>query len=429
MLIRNWSGSPVKILLTLASVALGTGILILADSAGRILDEQIKRSLERDGLILYAANGEWDSDGRIDQVRPSEWDADAPALLVSDLEQVSLAVPVSEPRFDQITTNGKSYNLRSAVGTGPDYFDVFSLELIAGVPMSEEDLTLGTRKVWISSEMAGLLYGSPAEALGQWIQPPGEVLNRGPGGRDRNMVIQYSVAGVFASPSEIARRSYGIGDLIFPYTSLISPGGNIQMMKDMMAGQFVLKAYESSAEKVQAGVAETLSQNYGYDISLVVWEGSPGGSTEYMDQLRSSVRIFSVSLSLLGMLLLFTSSLGIFSIMVVEALNRRRAIALERALGASRGIVIREFWSWSLALSLTGAIMGVVIALLLARPVLSTLSPLMGEVSGNFARAAGVRFGSVLFSLSLSVLFGGVLGVLPSLSAVRGNIADTLREV
>ena len=428
MIVRSWSGSPGKIVLTLASVALGSGILILSDSAGRILEEKIKGELEKGGVILYAANGEWDSDGRIDQVRPSEWDSLAPGILVDESQQVESAVPVSAPPFSQISTNGKSYNLRSAVGTGPAYFSVFSLDIVAGVPMGEDDISLGSRKVWISSAMAEQLYGSSDQAVGQWIQPPGDVLKRGPGGRNRNMVIQYSVAGVFQSPSEIARRSYGIGDLIFPYTSLISAGGNIQMMKDMMAGQLVLKASDSSVEKVKAQIAETLSRNYGDDISLVVWEGSPAGESDYMNQLRGTVRIFSVALSILGMLLLFTSSLGIFSIMVVEALNRRRTIGLERALGASRFMVVREFWSWSMTLSLAGAFAGVLFAVILARPVLDNLSPLLGEISGSLVTEGGLKFSSVMISLSLAVLFGGILGVLPSFSAVRGGIADTLRE-
>jgi ABC-type antimicrobial peptide transport system permease subunit len=83
------------------------------------------------------------------------------------------------------------------------------------------------------------------------------------------------------------------------------------------------------------------------------------------------------------MVLLLTSSLGIFSIMVVEALNRRRDIALERSLGASQNRIIREFWSWSIGLSLTGAALGVIFSLLFSHPVLNTLSPLVGEFQAS----------------------------------------------
>ncbi len=428
MLIRNWSGSAAKIIMTLGAVALGTCILVLTNSAGIILKEQITSQMDKDGVILYVANGSWDSSGNVDLVRPAEWDVTAPSVVVSDIAEVQAAVPVSTPPFHQVTTDGKSYNLRNTVGTGPAYFDIFSLEIIAGSPMSDTDLDQGLKKVWISSETAELLYGSAEDAIGKWIQPPGEMLNRGPGGRQQNVVQQFSVAGVFQSPSEVARRSYGIGDLIYPYTSMIGAGGNKQMMLNMVSGQFVLRAEGQSVEKISASLRQVLTSSFGDDISVVTWEGSTRGTSSYMEELRQSVNVFSVSLSLLGIVLLLTSSLGIFSIMVVEALNRRKDIALERALGASRKDVVKEFWIWSLMLSLTGALIGVILAFILSGPVLNTLSPLVGEVSAQFSQAAGIRFISILRSVFFAVLFGGVLGLLPSFSAVRGNIAETLRE-
>ncbi len=432
MLVRNWSGSPLKIIMTLGAVALGTGILILTSSAGLVLEEQITREMDSDGVIIYVANGEWDSSGDIEMIRPSELDSNAPSVVVSDIEEVEAAVPIAEARFDTITSEGSSWNLRSAIGTAPAYFDVFSLELVAGVPMSDEDFSSGFKKVWISSEMAELLYGSVEEAVGRWIQPPGEAMMRGgPGSRSReqNVVQQLQVTGVYRSPGEVSRRSYGIADLIYPYTALLSAGGNRQMMLDMAAGKFVLKARGRSVEKISASIRQALTSNYGDDISIVSWEGSTRGSSTYMEELRQSVNVFSVSLSLLGIVLLLTSSLGIFSIMVVEALNRRKDIALERALGASQQDVVKEFWLWSLMLSLTGALIGVVLAIILSGPVLSTLSPLVGEVSDQFSEAAGIRLMPVLKGVLLAVLFGGVLGLLPSLSAVKGNISETLREV
>jgi len=200
------------------------------------------------------------------------------------------------------------------------------------------------------------------------------------------------------------------------------------MMLDMRSARFVVKASGQSVEKISSSIRQVLGMNYSDDLSIVIWEGSPQGISTYMEELRQSVNVFSVSLAILGIVLLLTSSLGIFSIMVVEALNRRKSIALERALGASQKVVIKEFWIWSLMLSLAGAALGVIIALILSHPVLNTLSPLVGEVSSQFSEAAGVRFSSVLRGVFLAVLFGGVLGLLPSLSAVKGNIADTLRE-
>jgi putative ABC transport system permease protein len=115
--------------------------------------------------------------------------------------------------------------------------------------------------------------------------------------------------------------------------------------------------------------------------------------------------------------------------MVVELLGRRREIALERAIGASQAAVVREFWTWSVALSLIGAVAGLLLAIPLSGPVLRTIAPLVGEVSTQFSAAASLSLPSVLEGLFLALGCGGLLGALPAFGAVKGNISETLREV
>ena len=375
MILRHWAKSPLKIILTLSAVALGTGILILSLSASKILDQEVSAQLEANGVVMYVANGTWDSDGRVEQNRPSEWDSDATDIVVSDIESVKNAAVIFRLPFGSVTTEGTSYDLRSVIGSDSEYFDVFGLDIVAGSPMSENDIEMGQKKVWISEETAELLYGSAEDAVGKYIQPPGEMMNRGPGNREQNVIVSYTVAGVFETPSEVARRAYGIGDLVFPYTSLMPSGSNVQRMLDFMSGLFVIRSEGASAAQTTASVNQALTASYGDDIDVLVWEGSVNGVSTYMEELRNTVDMFSVSVNILGIVLLLTSSLGIFSIMVVESLSRRREIALERALGASQQLVIREFWSWSLTLSLAGALIGVILSLLLAEPVMNNLSP------------------------------------------------------
>ena len=254
------------------------------------------------------------------------------------------------------------------------------------------------------------------------------MLNRGPGNREQNVIISFNVTGVFETPPEVARRAYGIGDVLFPYTSLLPSGGNVQQMLDFMSGLFIIRSEGASAARTAAAVNQVLAAGYGDDIDVLVWEGSVNGESNYMEELRNTVSMFSVSVNILGIVLLLTSSLGIFSIMVVESLSRRREIALERALGASQKLVVREFWNWSITLSLAGAVLGVILSLLLAKPVMNSLSPLLGEVAGQFQADSGIAASAVLVSVALALGFGGSLGLLPVLSAVKGNIAETIRE-
>jgi putative ABC transport system permease protein len=431
MMIRHWRKSPVKITLTVLSVALGTGILIISFSAAAIIRDRVAAGMAKSGSVLYVSNATWKSDGTLERNRRAEWDAEAPEKVVAESGVVSAAAIVDSPPFDSITVGGTTYRLRSAVGTSPEYFDVFSLETVAGAPMVADDLSQGRKRVWISETLANILFGSAESAIGRQIQPPGMQIFRGPRGQQesQNLITQYTVTGVFKDPSEVARRSYGIADLVYPYTAMIPAGMNATFQIRMMSGTFVVKSTTSSIKKAQAAISETLVNDYGEDIKVAVWEGSSRGSSTYLEQLRQAIAIFTVSVNILGIVLLVISTMGIFSVMVVELLGRRREIALERALGASQATVVKEFWSWSVALSFFGAVIGLILAVLFAKPVLNTIAPLISEISDQFRDAAGLDPLSVAGGMALALGCGGILGALPAFGAVKGNISDVLREV
>ncbi len=429
MLLRHWSKSPMKVVLTISALALGSGILVLSLSAASILNKEVAGQLNTNGVILYVANGKWNSNGSVEKDRPAEWDSTAADTVLTDIESVKNAAVIYTVPFRNITTEGTSYDLRSAVGSDPQYFEVFSLGIVSGLPMTQEDIKRGLKKVWITEDVAVQLYGSAEAAIGKYIQPPGERIHRRSSGREQNVIPSFSVTGVYKNPSEVARRAYGISDFIFPYTSILPSGGNVQRMLNFMSGMFVVRSTASSVLQTTAALNQTLSRKYGEGTDILVWEGSTQGKSAYMEELRNTVKMFTVSVNILGILLLVTSSFGIFSIMVVESLSRRREIALERALGASQGQVIREFWTWSLALSFSGAVAGLILSLALSKPVMSSMSPLLGEIAAEFDTRFGVTLGAMITSLTLAVGFGGVLGLLPALSAVRGNIAETIKEI
>lgn len=428
LLIRHWVKTPIKITMTILAVALGTGILILSFSAGSILENEVISKMNEGGVILYAVNGDWNSEGEPEMERPGNWDSNVYDFIRSDgmtIGNVALIVPFPIP---DMTVNGKSYQIRNVIGTDHSYLDVFSLEILHGTAMTEEDFNTGKKKVWISEETAILIFGSAESAIGQTIAPPGKE-EHGEGQRRRGLITKYFVTGVYENPTEVARRSYGIADVIFPVTSFFPMQEKGKGVLDFLAGRMVFNSSSDSVEKAGAELSTIVRNNYGVDSPVITWEGGPTGTSTYMEELRQTISFFSVSVNILGIVLLLTSSLGIFSIMVVEALGRRREIALERSLGASQMRVVKEFWSWSVMLTLFGALIGVIVAFVLAEPVMGTMAPLLGELSGEFSSSAGLKIPSLIGGFFLAVGCGGVLGLLPAFSAVKGNIADVLREV
>lgn len=424
-LLRHWVKSPVKISLTLLAVALGTGILILSFSAGTIIEDEIVSLMNKDGMVIQVANGEWGSDGTIDQERPAQWDKNIMDKLVSDSSYITdvsllLRVPVNN-----LSTNGKAYDIRNIIGSDPSYLDIYSLNIVEGLRMTDQDYDSGITKIWMSEATAEIMFGSSAAAIGKKVSPPG---NDQSGRRVNFLISQFTVAGVYENPTEVARRAYGIADVIFPATSMLPSTNNRSSILDFLSGNLVVKSKSTSIDKTASEINQIVAANYGDDINVVIWEGNYQGESSYMNELRQTVSIFTVSINILGIVLLLTSSLGIFSIMVVEALGRKQEIAIERALGASKLRVINEFWQWSVMLSLIGALLGVILAFCIAKPVLGTMTPLLSELSDTINIGLGIRPIALLSGIALALGCGGILGVLPAFSAVKGDISDTLRE-
>lgn len=428
VLLGQWARNPSKFSLAILALALGTGILVLSFSASQVLQDQINRRMQQEGTVLYVANGSWQSDGSFERSRPAQWDSAAPAAVMADLDAIKAVAVVDTPPFDSVTVGGTVFRLRSAVASDAGYLTLFGLETVAGVPMGDDDVQKGSRKVWLSEELAVILYGSAADAVDKFLQPPGMLFRRGPGGEDRTQMVQYRVAGVYQTPSTLARKAYGIGDLVYPWTSTLSSGNNVQFEKNMRSQVFAVLVKGLDLERAAAYIKSSLAKAYGEDCAVVVWEGTARGSTSYLQELRNTLSVFTVSLNLLGLVLLLASALGIFSIMVVESLNRRRAIALERAIGASRRMVLTEFLGWSLALSLLGSLLGLVLAWLCGPAVMQALAPLAGELSVDLAGNGGLGWQAVAGGIGLALACGGVFGILPAIPAVQGSIADTLRE-
>ena len=131
--------------------------------------------------------------------------------------------------------------------------------------------------------------------------------------------------------------------------------------------------------------------------------------------------------NLLGFILLAAASIGILSIMLVEALGRSREIALERALGASRSTIIREFFARSAVVSLMSVAIGIGLAFALSGPLTDLILPIFSGVDASDISGI-ISIESVLIGGLSAILIGGVFGVFPVFSVLNVGIAEAIRE-
>jgi putative ABC transport system permease protein len=425
--------SPLKSVLTLATVGIGVGVLIFALGMSSTFNTLMEEQLSREGIVINYANAEYNTEGELDQVRPPQSDENILDIISTEVSGVVAVSQVTNVNFNEFVVGGTTYRVRTMLGANEEYGEVMNLEMIAGVFFEESDVDGGNRKAVITGELAEILFGSAQAAIGRVLQPPAIELseeaqnNERLAQRLRSFSDPYEIIGVYEDPSELQRQSFGIGDMVVPYTSSFGGMINAAQASRFFSGRGVLLAKGVSFETVEAQLREVLTRNYGDDFVLEVWEGSPSGSSDYLAEMRSTVNTFSLVVNLLGFILLAAASIGILSIMLVEALGRTREIALERALGASKAVIVREFFARSAVVSLISVAIGVGLAFILSGPLTNLILPIFSGVEASEVGGV-VTLQSVAIGAASAVAIGGIFGVFPVFSVLNIGIADAIRE-
>jgi putative ABC transport system permease protein len=173
---------------------------------------------------------------------------------------------------------------------------------------------------------------------------------------------------------------------------------------------------ESDAERV----AEETMRNYPATMaSLRIRATVRSLHEETVSEARQLVR--TLFLAIFVVLLIACANLA--GLLLVRAIQRRREIAVRRALGAPSGALLRQAILESLVLSVSGGILGVALAAVAVRIGVSRLPetlPRLDEISLDWQVVA--------FAIVLAALTGLVCGLAPAFAALRTSVNDTLKE-
>ncbi|HTO88436.1 MAG TPA: ABC transporter permease [Thermoanaerobaculia bacterium] len=130
---------------------------------------------------------------------------------------------------------------------------------------------------------------------------------------------------------------------------------------------------------------------------------------------------FLVLLATVGLVLLLACA-NVANLTLARQLRRQREMALRTALGAGRGRLARQMLTESVVLSLSGGLLGVLLAK-------GTLGLLVSFAARFTPRASEIRIDTpvLLFALGISIATGIVFGLIPSFPQ-RRNLVGALQE-
>ncbi len=134
------------------------------------------------------------------------------------------------------------------------------------------------------------------------------------------------------------------------------------------------------------------------------------------ENLDHILAIFTLVLSSVGAISLFVAGINTMNIMLVAVRERTKEIGIKKALGASRGAIVAEFLIMSFALSLIGAVLGV---------VMGSLISLAG--AAYLGLTVNWNIGIIALTIGFTVLIGTVFGIYPAVKAARLDPVEAFR--
>lgn len=123
-------------------------------------------------------------------------------------------------------------------------------------------------------------------------------------------------------------------------------------------------------------------------------------------------------------MVLLIACANVANLLISRAAARSREVGIRTAMGASRIRVIRQFLTESFILSLAGAGLGLLVALIGIRIFNNAIAPTDPPFWIDIRLDAGV----LLFVLAITALSSLLSGAIPAWQAARANVADVLKD-
>jgi putative ABC transport system permease protein len=342
--LRDMRAQKKRTILTIFGIVWGTAAVVTLMAVGVSTKRQNITNFRGlgDGIILVfqgTTTKPYQGFGVDRRIRPQESDVELLAREIPEIDMIS----EEYTRWDAFLRYEKQVKSPVVTGAPPVYGDMRNIiPQVGGRFFNEEDIRLRRRVLFLGNELKNFLFADE-EAVGK-----SAFLNG----------VPFTVIGVLEK--KVQNASYNTRDqdrAFIPSTTFQAMFGH------RYVNDIIVKPKEDVVNTglVVQRIYEVLGQKYVFDPmdkdALMVWD-----TAEFFSEFMIFFNAFNIFLVLMGTMTLCVGGLGVSNIMYVVVRERTREIGIKRAIGASRKLVMAQFFAETFFITLIGASIGFVVA-------------------------------------------------------------------
>ncbi len=264
-------------------------------------------------------------------------------------------------------------------------------------------------------------------AEGLWAGPPAVIL--GHGFWVRRFAGDPTIVGSAITLNGVPRDVVGVLPATFDFSSVFAPSVNVDFLLPFavsdetdrtgntwsMIGRLRPGATPASAQRDLDRIIDGLSAEDPdrWGLGAVV--------TPLQEQIAAPFRAGMLLLAAAAGTVMLIVCANLSNMLLARGPKRRREVAVRRALGATRGRLVRQLMIESLFLSVAGALVGYFIA--------SSVTDVVANTSGltiPLLRSVTVDAQALAFCAALALVTGVAIGVVPALQVSDGQEASAM---